>query len=613
MTESATIKTAQSTGSGSALLDLKLTDAEILALPAKLGWSYVGRLRAAGAHAEAAHALDLTERRNGETLQLFEERARLAFAQGDFERARELLTERVKRAPAPTARAGLARLLLESGDLTRAAAMSAELSSQHPDLITIAQLAADVARTRGDIETARSYYLGVVDARSDNESALLTLAGIALDEHDNESAGQFLRRASVQMVEGASSSQLRTAASIATAIGNRDEATAFEARADEIDQARTAELISAIRGALEAAPPSEPLVEISPTPSTHDNHDLVTINAPVITPGEVVEPNDPRVLSTLREMFGHQALRPGQTAVIDHVLAGENVLAVMPTGSGKSLTFQLPAMLTAGTTLVISPLIALMKDQLESLPSAVQERTALINSSLSSSEIRRRLDDLRVGRINLVYVAPERLRHHAFLDALRAAGVARVVVDEAHCISLWGHDFRPDYLSIPTALQELGDPPVLAITATATQSMERQIATALNKEMETVRLSVFRPNLFYEVFHVASRDEKIAKVAEICRQERGSGIIYVSSRRDTERIAALLRDRGVSAASLSRRHGIRPPVATPGSLHARPGSGDGRHHCLRHGCRQSRRSFHRPLRAAPVARSLRAGIRSRRP
>ena len=149
-------------------------------------------------------------------------------------------------------------------------------------------------------------------------------------------------------------------------------------------------------------------------------------------------------------------------------------------------------------------------------------------------------------------MAPERLRQHAFLDALRASNVARVVVDEAHCISLWGHDFRPDYLSIPTALQELGDPPVLAITATATQAMEHQIAKALDKEMESVRLSVFRPNLFYEVIHVSSRDEKIAKVAEILRHERGSGIIYVSSRRDTERIAALLRDRGVPRSTITR-------------------------------------------------------------
>jgi ATP-dependent DNA helicase RecQ len=546
VTESATKETAKPSESGSALVDLKLTDAEIGALPAKVAHNLASRLRAAGAYTEAARVLDLTEQRRGESTQLLEERARLAFAQGDTNRARELLEKRVERAPAPTAKAALARLLLESGDVTRAAAMSADLSRHHPDLMTIAQLAADVARARGDLETARSYYLGAVDARPENPAAFLTLAGIALDDNDLESAGQFLRRALASLTESNFSNQFRTASGIAASIGNHAEAEALAERAEALDQSRTAELVAIIRDTLTASLPAEPLVVADQVPIAR-NDDEPTPAQTVPVTHATVEPNDPRVLSTLREMFGHQALRPGQAAVIDHVLAGENVIAVMPTGSGKSLTFQLPAMLTAGTTLVISPLIALMKDQIESLPQAVQERTALINSSFTSAEIRRRLEDLRAGRIKLVYVAPERLRQHAFLDALRAAGVARVVVDEAHCISLWGHDFRPDYLAIPTALQELGDPPVLAITATATQAMERQIATALNKEMATVRLSVFRPNLFYQVIHVASRDEKIAKVAEICRHERGSGIIYVSSRRDTERIAALLRDRGVSA------------------------------------------------------------------
>jgi ATP-dependent DNA helicase RecQ len=548
-----TVQSAQEThlpssdhrGPSAALRDLHLTEAQVAVLPAKLAWSLVARLRAAEEIDEANRLLDLIEVKSGETLQLLEERARISFFQGNTDRARELLHRRVARAPSPTARAALARLYLESGDLIRAAALSAELSRANPDLITIAQLAADVAKARGDIETARTYYLGVIDARPDNTPALLTLSKIAADERDPESARQFLRRALAAMTESASSNQLRTAANLASSLGESAESNSLEERANALDDERTTELLTAILKELADVEPSEPLLDLS-LPSERDIHEI-TAERQVVVPQQATGPTDPSILTTLREMFGHEALKPGQAAVIEQVMAGKDVLAVMPTGSGKSLTFQLPAMLSEGTTLVISPLIALMKDQLESLPVAVQERTALINSSLQPAEIRRRLDDLRAGKLKLVYVAPERLRHHAFLDALRASNVARVVVDEAHCISLWGHDFRPDYLSIPTALQELGEPPVVAITATATEAMGRQIAAALNRQMEVVRLSVFRPNLFYEVINVNSRDDKIAKAAEICRQERGAGIIYVSSRRDTERIAMLLRDRGISA------------------------------------------------------------------
>src|SRR5690606_8421078 len=183
---------------------------------------------------------------------------------------------------------------------------------------------------------------------------------------------------------------------------------------------------------------------------------------------------EPRVLTALRELFGYRSLRPGQAEVIRSVLQRRDTLALMPTGAGKSLTFQLPAMLLPGTTVVISPLIALMKDQVESLPPAVRERTATINSALSLEELRERIEQLRGGQLKLIYIAPERLRDHRFLAALREAGTALVVIDEAHCISLWGHDFRPDYLAIPRALAELGNPPLLAITATATPAMVKE-------------------------------------------------------------------------------------------------------------------------------------------
>jgi ATP-dependent DNA helicase RecQ len=259
----------------------------------------------------------------------------------------------------------------------------------------------------------------------------------------------------------------------------------------------------------------------------------------------------PGTLDALRRLFGHDGFRPGQGAVVANVLARRDTLATMPTGAGKSLTFQLPAMLLDGVTLVISPLIALMKDQVEGLPPTVQERTALVNSTLSIEEQRRALDGIADGRYQIVYAAPERLRQHAFLRALRAAGVALVVIDEAHCISLWGHDFRPDYLAIPKALPELGGPPVLAITATATPAMARAIGAGLGRDLARVRVSLFRPNLFYEAHRCANREEKVKRVVQVCHEQRkkgeGCGIVYVSSRKDAEQIAGVLRDRGIGA------------------------------------------------------------------
>ncbi len=170
----------------------------------------------------------------------------------------------------------------------------------------------------------------------------------------------------------------------------------------------------------------------------------------------------------LRRFFGHGEFRPGQREVVEAAVEGRDALAVMPTGGGKSLTYQLPAMLVPGATLVLSPLIALMKDQAENLPPPVAACSTVINSSLDPSEVGRRLRLVADGRIKMVYAAPERLRQPPFLHALRRADVSLVVVDEAHCISEWGHDFRPDYRAVGKAVEALRPRSVLAVTATAT-------------------------------------------------------------------------------------------------------------------------------------------------
>lgn len=570
--ERAATAVARVTGPESADADARLLalDAAAFAmLPAKLQWRLAAYYRAIESFDLAERVLNAAERRGGESVQLLEERARLAFAMGKRDEARRLLEERIGRAPSPTARVALARFHLESGRLDLAERMSEELAREHPGLVTVAALAADVARAVGDAQTARSYYLGAVDARPDNASALLSLARLAVDEGDEEAAAAFLRRALSAAADNPTASQCLIAAEVAAALDREEQAADLRARAAAIERARTASLAAEVLAALPEAPEphmdKRPAMPPSPLPAAARPAAMAPEEpaepAPAAVAWNAEEPTvdlDPRVIEALRRDFGHQALRPGQAAVIAKVMADRDTLAIMPTGAGKSLTFQLPAMLREGTTLVISPLIALMKDQVESLPAAVRERTALINSTLSLDEFRARLTDLREGRLKLVYVAPERLRDHAFLRALRTAGTSLVVIDEAHCISMWGHDFRPDYLFIPKALPELGDPTVLAITATATPAMATQIATGLGRDLERLRISVFRPNLFYEVHEPENRERKVAKVIEICRQEQGAGIVYVGSRKDAESIAAILRDNRVGA--LPYHAGLPPEV-----------------------------------------------------
>lgn len=233
--------------------------------------------------------------------------------------------------------------------------------------------------------------------------------------------------------------------------------------------------------------------------------------------------------------------------MIETVLDGRSVLAVMPTGAGKSLCYQVPAMLSDGVTLVVSPLIALMKDQVDGLPASVQRQATLVNSTLEGDEIERRLRLIGTGERRLVYAAPERLRQRPFLHALKQRGVSLFVVDEAHCVSMWGHDFRPDYLFIGQALAYLRQPPLLAMTATAGPRMRLEIADQFDRRMEFVSTGVHRPNLVLECAALRTDEDKMRDLIRLCREIDGSGIVYVRSRVKTEQLARLLRREGVRA------------------------------------------------------------------
>ena len=250
----------------------------------------------------------------------------------------------------------------------------------------------------------------------------------------------------------------------------------------------------------------------------------------------------------LTRLFGFADFRPGQEQVVRAAVEGRDTLALMPTGSGKSLTYQLAAMLRPTPTLVLSPLIALMKDQVDKLPPAVAAQSTLINSSLSAEEASARLRGVSEGRYRMLYVAPERLRQRHFLDAIAGIDVGLVVIDEVHCVSMWGHDFRPDYLFIRRALDALGRPAILGMTATATPATEREIATALGREPEVVRTSVVRPNLRYDVEGVDGEEARLRTLVRRLHELRGaSAIVYARSRRSCESLARTLRVHDLSA------------------------------------------------------------------
>lgn len=261
-----------------------------------------------------------------------------------------------------------------------------------------------------------------------------------------------------------------------------------------------------------------------------------------------VAENSPSGLEVaLKQYFGFEAFREGQEAIVQRAVEGRDTLALMPTGAGKSLCYQLAAMLRDAPTLVLSPLIALMKDQVDNLPAVVARQTCVINSSLTGGEIDDLLRQVREGKYRLIYAAPERLRRRGFVAALRSIGLGLVVIDEVHCVSMWGHDFRPDYLFIRSALGELGDPAVLGLTATATPATARDIAGGLGRPLDVVRASVVRSNLRYEVVPAADEEEKRRITLEHARRLQGPGIVYARSREKCEKVALLLQRHGVQA------------------------------------------------------------------
>jgi ATP-dependent DNA helicase RecQ len=265
----------------------------------------------------------------------------------------------------------------------------------------------------------------------------------------------------------------------------------------------------------------------------------------------------------LRNHFGYDAFRAGQERAVEAVLAGRDTLVVLPTGGGKSLCYQIPALLLPGLTVVVSPLISLMKDQVDALV-ARGLPAAFINSTLTGTEVADRLSRAARGQVKLLYVAPERFDAGAAAERLRAMGVSLLAVDEAHCISEWGHDFRPSYRRIARVREQLGNPPTIALTATATPDVRRDIVKQLELDHpETIITGFDRRNLHYHVQPSRTEDDKDAALVELLRAHEGVAVVYASTRRAVERIAHVLERGHIAAAAYhaglddARRHDVQ--------------------------------------------------------
>ncbi|MGE3959925.1 MAG: ATP-dependent DNA helicase RecQ [Vicinamibacterales bacterium] len=250
----------------------------------------------------------------------------------------------------------------------------------------------------------------------------------------------------------------------------------------------------------------------------------------------------------MRRVFGLAQFRPGQETVVRAVLEGRDTVAIMPTGSGKSLCYQLPGLHLRGTTIVISPLISLMKDQTDKL-AGLGVDVAQVNSALPAGAADEAVARIRNGHSEFVIVTPERLVSPAFLDTLASNHIDFVVVDEAHCVSQWGHDFRPAYLEVGAALERLGHPPVLALTATATNDVVADIVSVLGlRDPVVVNTGIYRSNLHLSVVRTPNDTEKRMRLIGYVRGATGIGIVYVATIKDAVAVHHELRVAGVEAA-----------------------------------------------------------------
>jgi len=254
------------------------------------------------------------------------------------------------------------------------------------------------------------------------------------------------------------------------------------------------------------------------------------------------------ISAAAKKLLGFKSLRPGQREAIQSLLEGRDTLLVQPTGSGKSAVYQIAGSLLSGGTIIISPLIALQKDQADSIQASQLDETAVVNSTLSASEHQETLERIEDGEVEFIFLAPEQLRNPETLERLRNAGISLFAIDEAHCISHWGHDFRPDYLELAHVIEALDHPVVLAMTATASKEVRTEIIERLGMRNPRVFVHGFdRPNISLRVDLFSDEDEKLEAVVKRVEFAEKPGIVYVATHKHAEMLAKDLKERGVDA------------------------------------------------------------------
>jgi ATP-dependent DNA helicase RecQ len=551
------------------LPQLGLTLAAAPNLPPELRDQLLAYLQLWGVPEEQLELVTALRRVHGPLLFLLDYQAQALYRLGRYDEALEIIERRQRRSTSAITEMCEARALLAAGRRQHAAAVAAELSSSYPRQGGAIAAAAEVFTALGNYSAAETALRALLGFRPHDITGTLASIRLALASKGAEAASEQMQLLGAGIPAGIGDEELMQLRDIAAELHKRE--TEGAARLElERRRVRQWERLMATLA---------PFVDAESTLAADPEQFYRTHSGPEAVPLSREERN--RIeLETIRH-FGFDRLRLGQAETIGSVLRGESILTVMPTGAGKSLCYQLPALVMPRTTLVISPLIALMKDQVKGLPAAARRKATFINSTLPDAELLARMAAVRQGEYKLVYAAPERLRQRGFLRALRTAGIDLFVVDEAHCVSMWGHDFRPDYLFIEDARRELGNPPALAMTATAPPRVRDEIVEYISGENENlpegtlplrphvISLDIFRPNLHLSAIEFHNEDEKLDALLGFVAKIEGSGIIYVNSRHKAEMLALALRGAGVKAeayhAGLSSDVEDSPATRLPGA------------------------------------------------
>ena len=533
-------------------LGLPLTVAP--SLPPELRDQLLAYLDLWGDPAELLTVVDALRQVHGPLLFLLDYQASALARLERHREALDVVERRQRRSTSLRSQMREAVVLLALDDQRQARALATDLCRVYPRSAQAACVASIVFDAVGDPERAETVLTSYLTRQPHNLAVLLALARHFIHTGALTTADEQLRTLGAGVPAGIEDEELQELVALADLLQRRETANAGRLELERRRIHQYTDLQEALT----------PFVAGGATLAEDPSQYYWQLHGPAAVPVSAEERR--RIEAETLRHFNFDVLRRGQLETLAAVLRGESVLAVMPTGAGKSLCYQLPALIQPRATLVISPLVALMKDQVEGLPRAAQASATFINSTLTDSELAARMAGIGAGRYKLIYAAPERLRQTAFLRALRQAGIDLFVVDEAHCVSMWGHDFRPDYLFIQEARQALGNPPALAMTATAPPRVRDEIIDYITADADgndaadadaagdgaaqrprVISMDVFRDNLHLSAIAFHSEDEKLTALTEFVTNTPGAGIVYVSTRHRAETLALALRSAGVTA------------------------------------------------------------------